>query len=284
MGCFSAFLEMRRYCACAWERRSGTGGNVKISIVTISFNQAQYLRECIESVLNQDYPDIEYIVVDPGSTDGSREIIESYGDRIIRIFESDNGPADGLNKGFAKATGDIFYFINSDDFLLPNSIAGIAAHFRNSPESDVVLAGGLRVDAMGKVEGSLYPSSISARSLVNGAVTLFQQGMFFRSRLFWDVKGFNAENRTCWDAELLLAFLLGGAKPVRLMTKVAAFRLHPQSITGSQRFAAQFEADQERLFQLVYGPGRKPNPQTKMYYRAKKLLGDPLYVYKRILG
>lgn len=257
---------------------------MKISIVTISFNQAQYLCECIDSVLNQTYPDIEYIVVDPGSTDKSREIIESYGDRIIRVFENDNGPADGLNKGFGKATGDIFYFLNSDDYLLPESIDMIAAHFRNDPDTDVLLAGGLLVDGNGKIIRSIYPSTLSARSLVNGAVTLFQQGMFFRKELFSEVGGFNIVNRTCWDGELLLSFILKEAKFARSMTRVAAFRLYPQSISGSQRLADQFQADQKRMFQLVYGPGRDPNLLSKLYYRARKLLLDPIYVFRRCVG
>ena len=102
---------------------------MKISIVTISYNQEKYLRECIESILNQKDCELEYIVVDPGSTDGSRELIESYGDRILHVFERDNGPADGLNKGFAKATGDIYGFINSDDYLLPQALHHISQFF-----------------------------------------------------------------------------------------------------------------------------------------------------------
>ena len=83
-----------------------------ISIVTLSYNQAEFLERAIRSVVEQDYADIEYIVVDPGSTDGSREIIERYRDRISTvILDPDDGPADGLNKGFAAATGDIFAYI-----------------------------------------------------------------------------------------------------------------------------------------------------------------------------
>src|SRR4029077_2212938 len=80
----------------------------RVSIVTISFNQAPFLERAIRSVLEQDHPDVEYIVVDPGSTDGSREIIEKYRSRIAKvILEPDRGPANGLNKGFAAATGEI---------------------------------------------------------------------------------------------------------------------------------------------------------------------------------
>src|SRR3954454_9281745 len=96
---------------------------MKFSIVTLAFKQRKYLREAMDSVLNQDYPSIEYIVVEPGSNDGSREIIEDYGDRIsCRIYEPDKGAADGLNNGFARATGDVFAFLNGDDLLLPGAI------------------------------------------------------------------------------------------------------------------------------------------------------------------
>ena len=105
---------------------------MKVSIVTISFNQARFLRRAITSVLSQDYPDIEYIVVDPGSTDGSREIINAYGPRLASvIFDPDDGPADGLNRGFQLATGDVLAYINADDALLtqvrcakPSTISG----------------------------------------------------------------------------------------------------------------------------------------------------------------
>ena len=96
----------------------------RVSIVTISYNQAQFLERTILSVLDQDYPEIEYIVVDPGSTDGSREIIERYGSRISKvILRPDRGAADGLNSGFAEASGQILGFLNSDDTLLPGATA-----------------------------------------------------------------------------------------------------------------------------------------------------------------
>ena len=87
---------------------------MKFSIVTISYNQGRYLKQCIESVLSQKNVDIEYIIVDPGSSDNSREIINSYKE-IKKIYKKDKGPADGLNNGFKIATGDFFGFINSPD-------------------------------------------------------------------------------------------------------------------------------------------------------------------------
>ena len=92
-------------------------------------------------MLTQDYPAIEYIVVDPGSTDGSRELIESFASHLARvIFEPDRGAADGLNNGFQHASGDIFGFLNSDDVLLPGAMSNVAHAFAQNPDYDIVMA------------------------------------------------------------------------------------------------------------------------------------------------
>ena len=100
----------------------------KISIVTPSFNQGGFIEETIQSVLNQNYPNLEYIIIDGGSTDNSVEIIKKYENKIhYWVSEKDDGQSDAINKGFSKATGDIFYWINSDDYLLPDTLIKIAA-------------------------------------------------------------------------------------------------------------------------------------------------------------
>ena len=124
---------------------------MKISIVTISFNQKQYLQQCIESILSQTDCDLEYIVVDPGSTDGSRELIESYGASIIKVFEPDNGPADGLIKGFGRATGDIYGFINSDDYLLAGALGQATNYFNTNGLSCFVTGLGYTEDDKGRL-------------------------------------------------------------------------------------------------------------------------------------
>ena len=257
---------------------------MKISVVTISFNQAKFLSQCMDSVLSQDYKNIEYIVVDPGSTDGSREIIESYGDRVVRVFEKDKGPADGLNIGFSKATGDIFYFINSDDFVLENAFSSVVSMFSGNPDLDVLLGAGIEVDAEGRKIKSYYPSRVSPEAYVNGAVTLFQQGMFFRSRAFQQAAGFNVLNKTSWDGELLLSFLLKKLCLKRTMAHFGAFRIYPESITGSQRFSNQFQLDQNRLHKLVYGEASNLNRAVSLWFRLQKLVGDPKYTFYRLFG
>src|ERR1700744_4255154 len=108
-------------------RADGNESPLKFSVVTISFNQRQYLEEALRSVLTQEYPAIEYILVDPGSTDGSRELIEGFAGELDRVvFEPDQAAADGLNNGFQHASGDIFGFLNSDDVLLPGAMRSVA--------------------------------------------------------------------------------------------------------------------------------------------------------------
>ncbi|OAD46137.1 glycosyltransferase family 2 protein [Polaribacter atrinae] len=100
----------------------------KISIVTPSYNQGNFIEETIQSVLNQNYPNLEYIIIDGGSTDNTIDIIKKYEENITYwISEKDNGQSDAINKGFLKATGVIYYWINSDDYLLPNTLIKIGS-------------------------------------------------------------------------------------------------------------------------------------------------------------
>ncbi len=111
----------------------------RITIVTPSYNQGQYIEETILSVINQDYPNLEYIIIDGGSSDNTVEIIKKYSDRITYwISEKDNGQAHAINKGFRKATGDILNWLNSDDQLQPGALKIIAQRFGESPEGVMI--------------------------------------------------------------------------------------------------------------------------------------------------
>jgi len=124
---------------------------LSVSIITPSYNQADYLEQTILSVLGQDYDSIEYLVVDGGSTDSSVEIIQRYSDRLAWwVSERDAGQADAINKGFMRARGDIVAWLNSDDLYLPGAVAQAVAAFQAYPEVGLVFGDAITIDPQGR--------------------------------------------------------------------------------------------------------------------------------------
>lgn len=247
---------------------------MKISIVTLSFNQQPYLKEALDSVLSQGYPDLEYIVVDPGSTDGSRKIIESYGNQIAHtIFEPDRGAAEGLNKGFSRATGDIFGFLNADDLLFPGSLERVAKHFKAHPDWDMAMGDGYTIDGQGRKTKHFVARDFSAKRFFYGGTQWLQQSTFFRAEVFRRTPGFNLENRTCWDGELFVQIAEIGAKIGYIHADLAGFRIHETSISGSGRMNDQYRQDCRRIFRQVHGHEWKATDELlRFLYRAEGVL------------
>jgi glycosyltransferase involved in cell wall biosynthesis len=217
---------------------------VKISIVTLSFNQLDFLKEAMDSVLSQGYPDLEYIVVDPGSTDGSRELIQSYGNRISHIvFDPDRGAADGLNKGFALATGDVYGFLNADDILFPGSLSEVAQFFIAHPDCDMAMGNGFKIDGKGRKTRHYIARDFSVPRFFYGGTQWLQQSTFFRAAAYRRSPGFNLENRTCWDGELFVQLANRGAKIGYIPSDLGGFRIHEASISGSGRMNEQYKQD-----------------------------------------
>jgi glycosyltransferase involved in cell wall biosynthesis len=250
---------------------------MKFSIVTVSFNQRQYLEEALTSVLAQDYPAIEYIVVDPGSTDGSRELIEGFRPRLAgTIFEPDQGAADGLNKGFQQASGDIFGFLNSDDALLPGAMKSVSRVFEQNPDCDIVMGNGFIVDAHGKRIRRIRAAGFTLDRYFYGGATWLQQSTFFRRAAFERVGGFNVNNRSCWDGELLVDMVRQGAKVKYVNQDLAIFRIHAQSITGSRRHSEMMKADADRMFSLSRGRRWTALDTLRVYLiRVERILTHP---------
>ena len=257
---------------------------MKISIVTISYNQAKFLERAIRSVLEQDYEDLEYIVVDPGSTDGSLDIINRYQHRLAQILiEPDCGPPDGLNKGFALATGEILAYINADDALLPQAVSSAIRWFKHRPSVDVVVGHGYIVDDTGKIIRRFRSAPFAAWRFAYGAGTVIQQSTFFRRSAYLAAGGFNIANQTSWDAELYLKMGLNGARIQMVNDYWSIFTLHPHSISGSQQLVTESQNNHRRYFRMVMG--REPQRIDSLWRqiaRIQRWLLDPIGIKHRL--
>ncbi len=179
----------------------------KVTIVTPSYNQAAYLEETILSVLNQDYPNLEYIIVDGGSTDGSVEIIKKYKERLAWwVSEPDSGQSEAINKGFARATGDIFNWLNSDDILYPDAIR-VAVHFmKKHPQCEVVYGNRVEINSKGRIIDVFEPVSLN-KTLAKFALRIPQETSFFTADLWRRVNGLNESLHFVMDSDLWYRFI-----------------------------------------------------------------------------
>ena len=226
---------------------------MRISIVTISYNQARFLEQAICSVINQDYHDIEYIVVDPGSTDGSREIIEKYRSRITKIiFEADEGPADGLNKGFSHATGDIFGYLNADDEYLSGTFSKIIKQFRNNLVADVIYGHTIIIDEFGKILRRSFSDAFNIKAFAYGTCQIMQPSAFFRKQIWLKTNGFNLKNYSNWDAELWNDIFDIGGKIILMNDFFSCYRVHSKSITGSKSLDDNIRLYHETRFRRIF--------------------------------
>ena len=257
---------------------------MKFSIVTISKNQGQFIEQNIKSVIAQNYNEYEHIIIDSVSNDNTHQILKKYKSNNLKIvIKKDKGPADGLNKGFKIAKGDIYYFLNADDYLLPNIFKRISAEFKSNKNIDLLISPGIIANTDGKTITKIFPSLATAKAFVNGACTLFQQGIFFTPNLFKKTNGFNINNKTCWDAEIYLNFLTKIKKKnyKRIDYDTAVFRLHESSISNLDNKKENEKID-KRLFKIVYGVSKKKTFKSFLKYFILQAILDPKHLYKKI--
>lgn len=207
--------------------------NTLISVVTISFNQAKFLPAALKSIHSQAGP-IEHIVVDPGSTDESRRIVDAASEDIIKIYESDRGPADGLNKGFARATGEIFYFLNADDVVAPGAFEFARNFFDKNPKVDVLYGAGHIINEHDQPIRFIRATHFSCRTYLNDSTNILQQSFFFRRAAFEKIGGFNVNNRVSWDGELFFRMKMSGLTFLAIFSPFGGFRVYGGTITSTQ--------------------------------------------------
>ena len=203
-----------------------------VSIITPSFNQATFLEQTLLSVLEQDYPNIEYWVIDGGSTDNSLEIIKKYAPRLAGwVSEKDHGQADGVNKGFAKATGEIIGWLNSDDLYYPGAIAGAVEAFRQHPEASFVFSDVESIDEHGKAFNLMRYGDWKLPDLMTFRI-IGQPGVFMR-RAVLEQAGY---------LDLNYNYLLD----IQLWLRMAAIA-DPQYVPGAVWAAARIHSDAKNI-------------------------------------
>ena len=163
------------------------------------------------------------------------------------MFAPDKGPADGLNQGFKQATGEVYGFINSDDYLLPDALKHVSHYFTTKGVGYFVTGQGYTESAQGQ-HIKIRPQPLTAQAMLHRSAVMFQQATFFSAKAYKEVVGFNTSNDTCWDYELFLRFLLNGVKHEVIAHDVAAFRLHDQSISGTGRLTERCLKELDQLF------------------------------------
>jgi glycosyltransferase involved in cell wall biosynthesis len=205
-----------------------------VSIVTPSYNQGRFLRRTIDSVLGQDYPHIDYLVIDGGSSDESVAILQEYGKRFAWVSEPDRGQTDAINKGLARARGDIFAYLNSDDVLLPGAVAAVVRYFREQPEWDLIYGNAYFIDVEDRVLGN-YPTAAYSFARLLESCCICQPAAFWRRRIAERVGPFDAELHFAMDYDYWMRIDRAGGQLVHVPETLACSRLYAQTKTLSRR-------------------------------------------------
>jgi glycosyltransferase involved in cell wall biosynthesis len=230
-----------------------------ISIVSPSFNQGDFIERTIKSVLEQNYPELEYIIQDGESSDATREILERYRPSLTYCdISKDKGQTNAINLGFSHATGEIMAYLNTDDILLPGALHYVARFFFNHPNVDVVYGHRVVIDEHDEEIGRwLLPPHDN--NVLLWADYIPQETLFWRRRVWEKVGGAVDESfRFAMDWDLLLRFREAGAKFVRLSRFLGAFRVHPHQKTSAQMEQVG-NLEMDRLRKRSHGRPVSPN-------------------------
>lgn len=222
---------------------------MKISVVTICYNSAATLPVTISSVLGQSHPDLEYVIVDGGSTDGTVEIIKAHAaadPRVRWVSEPDEGISDAMNKGAAMATGEVVAHLHSDEYYLDREVLATAAEtFRVHPEAVWATGGFHFVDAGGRFLREIGTRRYSYRRLIHSNIIL-HPATFIRRSAFLAAGGFDVALRYCMDYDLWLRLGAMG-DPVPIRRALACFRVHGGSRSTAEAGATYAEEFEVRM-------------------------------------
>lgn len=220
-----------------------------ISIITPSYNQGQYIEQTIQSVLDQNYPNLEYIIIDGGSTDNTLEIIKKYEKHLkFWVSEKDKGQANAINKGLQYCTGEIFNWLNSDDYLLPGALQNIANAFKGGAQ---MIAGKVRLFENNQTIEYVQHNKLSAKGLMNWlpGIHFVQPGVWMRKELVQQCGGIDETLHYSFDWDLYIRYLNRFPKVKYINDLLIHFRYHAQSKTVN--FQDQFHKEELKIIQKL---------------------------------
>jgi len=267
--------------------------SLRISLVTPSFNQASTIRETIESVLRQDYPNVEYWVLDAGSRDGTVEILQEYESdtRFHWVSEPDKGQSDAINKGLASSTGAIFNWINSDDYLEPGALRRVAETFQANPNLDIV--SGWTAEFRGQPPEIFNRIQLQVRASAEATITVgvyCQPSTFWRTEIVRTLGGADASLHYVMDWNLWVRYLARyGQKKILLLDDLLAHYRHHAAAKTSQD-SSGFYKETDRVFHnlhlSLHAPGSflLPGVETSPDWQRTEFHLGPSFNRGRYLG
>jgi glycosyltransferase involved in cell wall biosynthesis len=246
---------------------------VTVSVVTPSFNQARFLDETLRSVLAQREQIHEYFVIDGGSADGSVDIIRKHESRIdYWVSETDSGQADAIHKGFSRATGDVLYWINSDDVLLPGAIARVKEAFERHRDWDALTAWHVRMDAESRIISMHRIPGENPRWARWGLHHVNQQTCYFKRALYERVGPIDEKLHCVLDTELWSRMFDAGSTWGHIPQYLGAFRQHAEAKGSSWLKAYAREEQWMREHYPQYNADNARHKLGLLAYKATQIL------------
>jgi len=239
-----------------------------VSIITPSYNQAQFLEQTIQSVLGQDYPRIEYIVIDGGSSDGSKAILEKNGPRLSYWqSQKDKGQTDAINQGFARATGEVLAWLNSDDLLYPSAVSKAVEALKRYPQAVMVYGNCELVNGQGKLISRFPAAQTDLAKLRQGYVHIPQQAAFFLAEAWKQVGPLDPSFFFAMDYDLWTRLAKFGQLQYIDAEPWAAFRLH-----GDSKSIAADDRCWPEMLKVHYRDGGKAISPIVVKYWVRKIV------------
>ena len=247
--------------------------NPLVSIITPTYNRASFLEETINSILNQDYKNIEYIVIDDGSTDNTQELLQKYNNKLISIKQENSGEVLAINRGLSMVSGEIVGIVSSDDFLYPNAVNQVVKFFNENQNIVVAYSDWNRIDENSQIIEKFETHDFDLIDMVRWHENMLCVGSFFKKKILLKLKGRDPKYRYVADFDFWLhAGLEGDLKRIPLI--LAAYRQHSGAASEKSK-GHRLAREHVELIKSFYNIPNLPDELLK----AKKEAYSSAYYY-----